>query len=450
MGLENLSVVELADRIRSREVSPVDVAQACLVRIERIDPAIKAWQKIDSATLMAAARRREGELDAAVDVGPLHGVPVGIKDIFNTGGLATTMGSPIFRDFVPDRDAEVVARLKRAGAVVIGKTVTTEFATFDPAETRNPWNVAHTPGGSSSGSAAAVAARMCPAAVGSQTVASIGRPAAFCGIVGLMPTATRTAGDGIFPVAWSLDHAGMFARWVDDVALMLDAMAETPIERPDLGAGFSVGVVREFFEEQTSPEAWRLHTELVDRVSHAGIRTIELSLPGIFDRQAALLRTILRAEVAAIHQQLHGEHAERYGPKIRGLIETGKLISSTDYLGARRVRKRYQREMAALFGECDVLISPGARGAAPRGLDYTGDPIVSAPWTLADFPTLSLPLKLDSSGMPVGIQLTAPPRSEGLLLEIGRWFEDFIGFNHQPRIARTNSATDCTDLADWA
>ena len=310
MGLEDLSVVELAARIRSREVSPVDAAQACLVRIERIDPAIRAWQRIDSDALMAAARQREAELDTGVDVPPLHGVPVGIKDIFYTAGLATTMGSPIYRDFVPDRDADIVVRLKRAGVIVIGKTVTTEFAAFDPAETRNPWNLAHTPGGSSSGSAAAVAARMCPATVGSQTVASIGRPAAFCGIVGLMPIATRTAGEGSFPMAWSLDHTGVFARSVDDVAVMLAAMTETPIERPDHVGGFSVGVVREFFEDKTSPEAWRLHTELIGRISDARVRTIELSLPDIFACQAAVVRTILRAEVAAVHHQLHDEHAE--------------------------------------------------------------------------------------------------------------------------------------------
>ena len=434
MGLEDLGVVELAARIRSREVSPVDAAQACLVRIERIDPTIRAWQRIDSDAVIAAARQRETELDAGVDVGPLHGVPVGVKDIFYTGGLATTMGSPIYRDFVPDRDADVVSRLKRAGVIIIGKTITTEFAAFDPAETRNPWNVAHTPGGSSSGSAAAVAARMCPAALGSQTVASIGRPAAFCGIVGLMPTATRTSGEGIFPMAWSLDHAGVFARSVDDVALMLDTMAETPIERPHQTWSFSVGVVREFFEDRTSPEAWRLHTELIGRISDAGVRTIELSLPDIFACQTAVVRTILRAEVAAVHQQLHGEHAEEYSPKIRGLIETGKLISSTDYIHARRARKRYQAEMAGLFDECDVLISPGARGGAPRGLDHTGDPIVSAPWTLADFPTLSLPVALNSDGMPVGVQLTAPPHSEGLLLEVGRWLGEFVGFDQQSPI----------------
>ena len=435
MGLEDLGVVELAARIRSHEVSPVDAAQAYLVRIERIDPTIRAWQRIDSDTVMAAARQRETELDSGVDVGPLHGVPVGVKDIFYTGGLLTTMGSPIYRDFVPDRDAEVVARLKRAGAIVIGKTVTTEFAAFDPAETRNPWNVAHTPGGSSSGSAAAVAARMCPAALGSQTVASIGRPAAFCGIVGLMPTATRTSGEGIFPMAWSLDHPGVFARSVDDVALMLDAMAETPIERPDQTGGFSVGVVREFFEDKTSPEVWRLHTELIGRISDAGVRTIALSLPNIFACQTAVVRTILRAEVAAVHHQLHGGHAEQYSPKIRGLIETGKLISSADYIRAQRARKRYQAEMVTLFDECDVLISPGARGGAPRGLEHTGDPIVSAPWTLADFPTLSLPVALNSEGMPVGVQLTAPPHSEGLLLEVGCWFEEFVGFDHQPPIS---------------
>ena len=232
MNPEDLSVIEAAAAIREGVLSPVEYVNSLFARIDRLDSRLQAWVTLDRNAVLAEAARCEAEAGNKQFRGSLHGIPVGIKDIFYTKNLRTTMGSVLFENFVPGYDARAVTRLKDAGAIILGKTVTTVFANLDPGPTRNPWNPAHTPGGSSSGSAAAVAARMCPAAIGSQTLGSVGRPAAFNGIVSLVPTRKRISLAGVFPLAWSLDHAGMFGRRVADVEVMLDAMSEFPVEKP--------------------------------------------------------------------------------------------------------------------------------------------------------------------------------------------------------------------------
>jgi len=256
MNLEDLSLIAAATAIRAGSVSPVDYAQALLSRIEAIEPAIQAWVTIDRKAVQAEARRCEDEARNKHFRGPLHGVPVGIKDIFYTKGLKTTMGSAVFKDFIPDEDATAVAKLKQAGAIILGKTVTTQFANLDSGPTRNPWNTEHTPGGSSSGSAAAVAARMCPAALGTQTVGSVGRPAAFCGVASLVPARQRISLKHVFPLAWSLDHAGIFARSVLDLRFMLDVLSDSPaVPGAHPLNPVRIGIVRGFFFEHASPEA---------------------------------------------------------------------------------------------------------------------------------------------------------------------------------------------------
>ena len=282
MNLEDLSLGEMANQIRARELSPVETVQTLLDRIARLDPCVHAWTTIDSERAVDQARRCEEEIRDGNYRSPLHGIPIGVKDIFQTEGMRTTMGSPIFEDDVPDHDATVVTRLKEAGAVILGKTVTTEFATFDPGPTQNPWNLAHTPGGSSSGSAAAVASGMCPGATGSQTAGSIGRPAAYCGISGLMPTASRIPRDGVFPVSWSLDHVGAFGRRVGDVRIMIEVMCGETLQVRAVPPTFRVGVVREFFAEKTEPAAWALHETLIARLGETELTVRELSLPRSF------------------------------------------------------------------------------------------------------------------------------------------------------------------------
>ena len=456
MSPEELSLSDAAAAIRSGALSPVEYVEALFRVMDRIESRVQAWVTVDRENVLAEARRCEAEVREGKFRGPLHGVPIGVKDIFYTKGLRTTMGSALFKDFVPDGDADVVTKLKQAGALVLGKTVTTVFANLDPGPTRNPWNLEHTPGGSSSGSAAAVAARMCPAAIGSQTVGSVARPAAFCGLPSLVPAQRRIGLKNVFPLAWSLDHVGIFARSVEDVELMFGCVdrgcdART-LTRPSLGAApyragasqatlsqrerasFRVGLVRDFFYENATEDARLLNDRFAGQLSSEGFHVEEARLPGIFDLQQTILRTILRSETASIHERLFAEHPDSYGPKLRALIETGMLVEATDYIRARRLRRRYQHEMAKLFQNFDVLMTPPARGAAPLGIHTTGDPIMNGPWTLTDFPTMTLPLALNADGLPIGIQLTGPPLQERLLLEVGKKIEAIARFEHRPRL----------------
>src|SRR5207244_6580512 len=304
MNPEVLTLTAAVQAIRGGSLSPLDLAKTFLARMEQVESQVRAWVTVDHEAVLAEARQCEVEARASQYRGPLHGIPIGVKDIFYTKGLRTTMGSPLFSDFVPREDARVVARLKRAGAIVLGKTVTTMFANLDPGPTRNPWNVAHTPGGSSSGSAAAVAAGMCPVALGTQPVGSVGRPAAFCGIPSLVPTQQRISLSRVWPLAWSLDHVGMFGRSVADLEIMLDVMAESAIEKPEPRRAYRIGVIRDFLHEQASPEARSLNDALANKLAGERFQIEEARLPGIIDLSAAILRTIARSEAATNHSEL--------------------------------------------------------------------------------------------------------------------------------------------------
>jgi len=433
MNPDDLSIAAAASAIRDGTLSPLDYVRALLRRIDVLEPRIQAWVNIDREAVLAEAKQYEAEAGKKQFRGSLHGVPVGIKDIFYTKGLKTSMGSVLFKDFIPNEDARAVAKLKEAGAIVLGKTVTTQFAYLDPGTTRNPWNIAHTPGGSSSGSAAAVAARMCPAAIGTQTVGSVGRPAAFCGIVSLVPSRQRMSLQNVFPLAWSLDHAGIFARSVADIQLMFNALAEgSPEKASGKQRPVRIGLLRGFFYENATPEMRTSYDELANKLPTAGFLVHDARLPEIFEIHQPMLRTILRSEAASVHERLFGDHASTYGPRVRALIETGMLVEAADYLRAKRLRRNYQRQMARLFESADVLMTPAARGTAPRGLETTGDAMMNGPWTLSDFPTMTLPLAVCSDEMPVGIQLTGPPLQESALLDIAARIEPVIGWAFQP------------------
>jgi aspartyl-tRNA(Asn)/glutamyl-tRNA(Gln) amidotransferase subunit A len=426
MNPEALSLTAAAGAIHDGSLSPVEYVNGLFARIDAAEAEVRAWVTVDREAALAEARKCEAEARNKRFRGPLHGIPIGIKDIFFTKDLRTTMGSALFRDFVPEKDARAVARLKEAGAIVLGKTVTTMFANLDPGPTRNPVKLAHTPGGSSSGSAAAVSARMCPAAIGSQTVGSVGRPAAFCGVASIMPTQQRISLRNVWPLAWSLDHVGMMARSVADLELMLDVMSESPVEKAESRQTYRVGVIRDFFYEHATDEARVLNDRLAQKLSGSGFQVDEVRLPAIFEVANPTVRTIIRSETASVHERLFPSNRDSYAPKIRAMVETGMLVPAEDYVRARRVRRKYQREMIRMFEKFDALLTPAAPGTAPEGITTTGDPVMNGPWTLADFPTMTLPHAVGANGLPIGAQLSAAPLQEGVLLALAKAVESVV------------------------
>ena len=444
-----LTVAEAAERIASRELSPVTLMMSLLERIQWLEPELKAWVTLEPEAAMEAARESERELGQSGPRGPLHGVPVGLKDIFYTEGVKTTACSEVYANFVPAYDATCVARLKKAGALVLGKAVTTPHAALDPSPTVNPWDPTHTPGGSSSGPSVAVAARMCPAALGSQTVGSTLRPAAYNGIVGLKPTYGRISLHGVLPLAWSLDTVGILVRSVKDAALMLQAMAAydpndlTSSGEPvsdhlggidDLRAAPSIGIVRDFFYERAE-EAVRAHTDdIAQHLARAGARVTEVRLPSSFADHAEAGSMTFEAEAAAVHEAEFGAGPDRYPPLIRGIIERGMQTSGLCYAKAQRVRVQFRREVQETLRNVDVLLTPTTPSAAPRDLGTTGDPAFQRPWTTAGLPTISLPSGLDGSGMPLGIQLVALWFNEASLLAVARWCEESLGVRVAPPV----------------
>jgi len=433
LNLEELSLVDATAGIRRRAFSSLEYTRALLAHMDRVEPRVQAFVTIDRDAVLAEAKRCDSDASANRFRGPLHGIPIGVKDIYYTKGLRTTIGAAPFQNFVPDCDADVVIKLKQAGAIILGKTVTTVFVFLDPGPTRNPWNHDHTPGGSSSGSAAAVAARMCAGAIGSQTVGSVGRPAAYNGLVSLIPTQSRVSLKNAFPLSWPLDHAGIFGRSVADVELQLKAIVNTTIEAASAKRPVRIGVIRDFFYDNATPEARTLQDGFLRMLAAApGFDVDEAKLPSSFALHTPILRTILRSDVAAIHEDLFPAHPTAYGPILRQLIETGMFVSAEDYLHARRLRRTFQREMGRLFEAFDVLLTPAAPGPAPAGIGATGSAVMNGPWSLADFPTMTVPFGLAANGLPLGIQLSGPPLTEAALLDAASAIESVAAFKEKP------------------
>ena len=318
-----LSCAEAAQLMRSRKLSPVELVSSLLGRIDELEPRLKAWVYLDREAVLTEARARESELGSNAATGPLHGVPIGLKDIYYTAGIPTTACSKVYADFVPEYDATTVTLLKRAGAIMLGKTVTTEFACMDPSPTLNPWNPAHTPGGSSSGSAVSVAARMCPAAMGSQTVGSVLRPASYNGVVGFKPTFGRVSRYGVIPVSWSLDTMGWMTRTVEDAALLLQVMVgpdpQDPVSRreasPDYIGGLKsavaprIGVLRRHFYESADEETRANVDGVTEQLSRAGAVVDWIDMPESIDTALEDNRLIMTVEGSSFHQPMYERQA---------------------------------------------------------------------------------------------------------------------------------------------
>ena len=447
--LHELSVAEAAAQIREGTLSPVALAESLLKRIDALDGDLRAWVTIDRDAVLSAAREREAEVHRGDPLGPIHGVPVGLKDIFYTDGMLTACGSKVNADFVPEFDATSVAKIKAAGGIILGKAVTTEFASGDPSPTRNPWNLEHTPGGSSSGSSAAVAARMVPAALGSQTGGSTCRPAAYNGIVGVKATYGRISRYGVAPLSWSLDHVGILTRTVADAALMLTVLSgaddndpgslREPV--PDFSAQMAehdrpprIGLVRQYFQDYATPEMWA-HTEAVaNQLAEAGAEVEEIPLPDSFAVIHSSQRIVSNVECSGVHGVNHRIRAGDYGPRIRAGMEMGMIMPTSAYLNAQRLRRQFRADLSEMAARVDVVMTPAIPAPAPRDLNTTGDAAFQAPWTAAGLPTVVVSTGLSELGMPMAVQFGGPWAQEGRVLGAAQWCERIAGLNQAPPI----------------
>jgi len=398
-----IGVAEALQRLSRRELSAEELTRQCLARIAEREPVVQAWESLDAEAALAEARR----IDALRDRPPLFGLPVGVKDLIDTADFPTAYGSPIHRGHRPARDAECVRRLRDAGAVVLGKTVTTEFAVYSPGKTRNPRDPSRTPGGSSSGSAAAVADGMVPLALGSQTAGSVIRPAAFCGTIGFKPTHGLLPLEGVHPLAPSLDTLGFFVRAVEDIPPVLSVLS-----------GATYGPIRHgklrlaFCRTEAWPRATPGMQEALQRAARAlGAREIELgpAFAGLIDAQIA----IMGAEGA---QSLRDEPESQLSPKLREFVREGSKVTPERLRAARDQAARCAGELDAIFGSVDAIVTAAAPGEAPEGLAATGDPVFCRIWTLLGAPCISLPLLRSSGDLPMGLQVVGRPGHDAGLL----------------------------------
>ena len=427
----------------------MNLVEICLRRIEALDDKLRAWATVDRRAALDTARGLERELEEGGLRSPLHGIPVGVKDVYYTAGAKTSAGTKLLEDFVPEYSATAVQRLESAGAIVLGKTECTEFAANDPAPSRNPWNLDHTPGGSSSGSAVAVAARTCFVTLDTQTAGDVLRPAAYCGVVGLKPSYGRISRHGVVPVAWSLDTSGVMARSVEDVALALGVLAghdpedQSSSTRPVSdysGAvrGWSdpptLGLLRRYFYDHAGEEV-REHTDrVVELLRSAGARIEEVEPPEDLGLVYAAHRAVVFSECAAYHQETFRQRPEDYGPKLRQLIELGQVTPAVSYIQAQRLRRRFGRRLGETLRGMDALLTPATPTTAPSGLSATGDRRFQIPWTFAGVPAINVPSGLDRSGLPVGIQLVGALLAEERLLATAYWCEKALGVDLSPPI----------------
>jgi Asp-tRNA(Asn)/Glu-tRNA(Gln) amidotransferase A subunit family amidase len=428
------SAADAARAIRDGAFNSVELVEACLARAREVDPKVQAWTYLDPEHALAQARALDERRKEGAPVGPLHGVPVGIKDIFDTADMPTEDGTVLHAGRTPATDAAAVARLRAAGAVIMGKTVTTELATYAPGKTRNPHNAEHTPGGSSSGSAAAVACGMVPVALGSQTNGSVIRPAAYCGVYGFKPTHGLISRHGVLKLSRALDHAGVFARTIEDIALACEELAGFDERDPDTRMRARIPFLRVAAEEPPFPPRLAfVKTPLWDRtepdtrealgelVTQLGDRVEEFVLPESAREALEWHRTIMEAEMAASLVVEYEKGRDRLSDSLRAQLERGRKHTAFDYQAALARIPLLNEGFAELFERYDAIVTPATAGTAPKGLASTGDPAFCTLWTLCGMPALSLPLMQGANGLPLGLQLIGPRHDDARLLRTARW-----------------------------
>jgi Asp-tRNA(Asn)/Glu-tRNA(Gln) amidotransferase A subunit family amidase len=420
--LNELSATEIVRGIVGGTITAEAVARDCLLRISERDGDVKAWAYIDPSIALRQARER----DRATRKGLLHGVPVGVKDIIATYDMPTDMGSPIYAMNRSEQDASCVAMVRAAGAVILGKTVTCEFAGLTPNVTRNPHNSGHTPGGSSSGSAAAVADNMVTVAFGTQTGGSVLRPASFCGVVGYKPTYNLICRGGIQFAAESRDTIGLLARDLDDVDLVASVLTRRDLS-PRRDTPPKIGLLRTPFWDLASAETRNAVEDAAKRLSAAGVGMRDVSLPASFEALSEARSVINPVERARALAHEWANERDLISTGLSRQIEEGLKIPYATYVRSLQRIKACRDQIPELFGDCDVLLAPCVNGEAPKGLEATGDPKFQEFWTALHVPTLTLPTHKGPNGLPVGIQLIAPLYKDEDLIASGRWMFERLG-----------------------
>jgi len=434
MTLHELSATEAIVRIREGEISSEELVTACLERIEEVDGDIEAWAHLDPDYALEQARARDEQRRNGEPLGPLHGVPVGIKDIFDTETLPTENGTVIDSGRQPDADCKVVSLLKEAGAVIMGKTVSTELAVYGPGKTKNPHNPNHTPGGSSSGSAAAVAAHMVPLAVGTQTNGSMIRPASFCGVVGFKPTHGLIPRTGVLPLSRTLDTIGVFARTVGDAAMIAEVIVAHDSGDPDTALRARPPLVEIAAEEPplipalafAKTPVWDegdkdMQDAFQELTDFLGDDCDGLDLPAPFDHAVELHRNIMNADLAKYLAGYYERGKDKLTEILCGMIEDGQKVSAVDYNKAVDWREVLNAGLERVFERYDTIITPAATGEAPAGLDATGSPIFNTIWTYLGTPAVTIPLLVGPNGLPMGVQLVGRRGDDARLLRTAAW-----------------------------
>ena len=461
--LSYLDIIEASNGLRRKEFSPVELTQACLERIEAIDDKLHSFITVTADSALEQARRVEQELRAGTDRGSLHGIPIALKDLYATKGVRTTCHSAVLQDWIPDEDATAAVKLSQAGTVLLGKLGMHEFAFGGPSvdapfpAVRNPWNIAHIPGGSSSGSGAALAAGLCLGSLGSDTGGSIRTPSSHCAVVGMKPTYGRVSRYGVVPLSWSLDHTGPMARRVEDCAVLLQAIAgydpkdsvsaNVPISdfRAELKNGIKslrVGVPRaHWFDENrgTEPETERLFDDALKTLESLGVTVVEIDgRPFSLARKAN--QTILVAEAYAYHEKRFQEAPQKFGSSVRRRMLEGAFLSAADYISALRARTALNEQIRANFSRVDVFATP----TAPRppeafeAIDPNEQnlrPSFTNPFNLTGLPAISLPCGFTKDNLPVGLQIVAQPFRESTAFRVAYAYEQGTEWHrHRPKL----------------
>ena len=435
-----LGAGEAGARIRRGEISAEALVRACLERIEAVDGEVEAWSHLDPDHALEQARRADAAHQAGIDLGPLHGLPVGVKDIYDTSDMPTENGTPLHAGRRPNRDATAVALLRQAGAIVLGKTVTTELAFYAPGKTRNPHDPARTPGGSSSGSAAAVASGMVPLALGSQTNGSVIRPAAFCGVCGYKPTHGTISRNGVLALSRALDTLGVFARSVADLALVAEPLTVFDDRDPDMRPQGHPRLVEGVAQAPPlEPNFAFVKTPAWDRadadtreafaelVGVLGPRCDEVPLPEVFEGAIGWHRTVMFADFAKSFAALYDRGRDRLSAVMREAIEEGRRCLALDYNRALDWRDVLNNGLNEIFERYDAILTPAAPGEAPLGLEATGSPAFCTLWTFCGTPAVTVPLLRGSNGLPMGVQLVGRRGDDARLLRTARWLTEAVG-----------------------